>query len=285
MSFLFKAKRGGAVPSATFFAIFFILFSILGSVYLAIGIGNPVNKVSNALLSSASFKHDAGTYFVSKALESATGDERTLLLKKGPQISAAVTAFLGNPVFKGELGAVSDIAYSYYTGGVKARQSIDVKPILQLALLGFESVDPQFAKLSKELNKIKPIQLQPQTNGPDASQIKSYFTLAVWLLFALSVLTLLLYLLFAKSLRSALRVPGIIFLSDGFLLVVLNIVATAVVKHQADTATESLAREAIPISAHPLIAPLMSNGIVELLLGLVLVAVSYSKSMNIRSER
>jgi len=131
MGILLKAKRGGAVPSAIFFTIFFILLSLAGSVYLSVGIGNPVNKVTNSLLSSATFKADAGNYFVSKALDTATGDERALLLKKGPQISAAVTAFLGNPVFKGELGAVSDIAYNYYTGGTKARQSIDVKPILQ----------------------------------------------------------------------------------------------------------------------------------------------------------
>ncbi len=283
MGILLKAKRGGAVPSAIFFTIFFTLLSLAGSVYLSVGIGNPVNKVTNSLLSSATFKADAGNYFVSKALETATGDERALLLKKGPQISAAVTAFLGNPVFKGELGAVSDIAYNYYTGGTKARQSIDVKPILQLALLGFESVDPQFSKLSKELNKIKPIKLQPQTNGPDASQIKSYFTLGVGLLLALSVLTLLLYLLFAKSLRAAIRVPGIILVSDGLLLVILNIVATAVVKHQADTATESLAREAIPIAAHSLISPLMTTGVAELLLGVVLLVLSYSKRVNVNS--
>ena len=284
MGILLKAKRGGAVPSAIFFTIFFILLSLAGSVYLSVGIGNPVNKVTNSLLSNATFKADAVNYFVSKAMETATGDERALLLKKGPQISAAVTSFLSNPVFQGELNAISNTAYNYYTGGAKARQSIDVKPILQLALLGFESVDPQFSKLSKELNKIKPIKLQPQTNGPDASQIKSYFTLGVGLLLALSVLTLLLYLLFAKSLRAAMRVPGIILVSDGLLLVILNIVATAVVKHQAATATESLAREAIPIATHPLIAPLMTNGVMELLIGLALLIVSYSKRVNVSSQ-
>ena len=284
MGILLKAKRGGAVPSAIFFTIFFTLLSLAGSVYLSVGIGNPANKVTNSLLSSATFKADAGNYFVSKALETATGDERALLLKKGPQISAAVTAFFGNPVFKGELGAVSDIAYNYYTGGTKARQSIDVKPILQLALLGFESVDPQYSKLSKELNKIKPIKLQPQTNGPDASQIKSYFTLGVWILLVISLLTLFLYLVFAKNVRSALRFPGIVLLSDAVLLVVLNIVATSVVNHQAAQATESLAREAIPIAAHPLISPLMTTGIVELLLGTVLLALSYSKRMNVDSQ-
>ena len=80
-----------------------------------------------------------------------------------------------------------------------------------------------------------------------------------------------------KSLRSALRVPGIVLLSVGVFLITLNIAATAIVKHQAATATESLAREAIPIAAHTLITPLMTNGVVELLLGLVLLALSFSK--------
>lgn len=279
MSQLLKAKRGGAIPSAIFFTIFFLLLSILGSIYLSIGVGNPVNKVIDGLLSSSSFKHDAGDYFVSKTLETATGDERALLTEKGPQISATVTTILSNSLFKEVVESISDIAYHYYVGGAKAQQSVDVKPVLQLALPILESVDPQFSKLSKELDKIKPIKLQPQTNGPDVAQMKSYFTLGVWLLLALSLLTLLLYLRFANSLRAALRVPGIVILSVGVFLITLNIVATAIVKHQAATATESLAREAIPIAAHTLISPIMTNGVAELLLGLVLLALSFLKGV------
>jgi len=277
MSFLLKAKRGGAIPSAIFFTIFFILLSIVGSFYLSVGVGNPANKVIGALLSSTSFKNDAGEYFISKTLETANGDELKLLTEKGPQISATVTTILSNSEFKMAIESISDTAYNYYVGGAKNRQSIDIKPILQLALPIFESVDPQFSKLSKELDKIKPIKLQPQTKGPDVAQIKSYFTLGVWLLLGLSLFTLLLYLRFAKSLRSALRVPGIVLLSVGVFLITLNIAATAIVKHQAATATESLAREAIPIAAHTLITPLITNGVVELLLGLVLLALSFSK--------
>ena len=280
MSQLLKAKRGGAIPSAILFTIFFTLLSIVGSIYLSIGVGNPVNKVIDGLLSSTSFKNNAGDSFVSKALESATGDERKLLTEKAPQISATVTTILSNSAFKVAVESVSDTAYNYYVGGTKERQTIDVKPILQLALPIFESVDPQFSKLSKELDKIKPIKLQPQNKGPQASQIKSYFTLGIWLLLVLSLLSLLLYLRFANSLRSALRVPGIIVLIIGLVLITLNIAATSIVKHQAATATESLAREAIPIAAHTLISPLMTNGVVGLLLGLLLLTLSFLKRMH-----
>lgn len=279
MSQLFKAKRGGAIPSAIFLTIFFTLLSIAGSIYLAIGVGNPVNKVIDGLLSSTSFKNEAGDYFVSKALETAKGDERKLLTEKGPQISATVTTILSNSEFKMAIESVSDTAYNYYVGGTKERQSIDVKPILQLALPIFESVNPQFSKLSKELDKIKPIKLQPQSKGPDIAQIKSYFTLGVWLLLVLTLLSLLFYLRFANSLRSALRVPGIIVLSIGLLLITLNIVATSIVQHQAATATESLAREAIPIVAHAIISPLMTNGVAGVLLGLVLLGLSFLKGV------
>lgn len=277
MSLLLKAKRGGAVPSAIFFTIFFTLLSIVGSIYLSIGVGNPVNKAIDGLLSSTSFKNNAGEYFVSNALETAKGDERALFIEKGPQISSTVSAILSEPLFKEAVESISDIAYHYYVDGAKAHQSIDVKPILRLALPIFESVDPQFSKLSKELDKIKPIKLKPQTNGPNVAQIKTYFTLGLLLLLSLSIITLFLYLLFANSKRSAFRVPGIIVLSVGIFLIALNIAGTMIVKNQAATATEPLAREAIPIAAQTIISPLLTNGILEILLGLVLLSLSYLK--------
>lgn len=274
---LLKAKRGGAIPAAIFFTIFFTLLSIVGSIYLAIGVGNPANKVIDALVSSTSFKENAGDFFVSKTLEKAKGDERKLLTEKAPQISTAVTVILSNPAFKEEIESISDIAYNFYINGAKVEQSIDVKPILQLALPIFESVDPQFSKLSKELDKIKPIKLKPQTGGPDVSQIKSYFTLGLWLLLSLSIITLFLYLTFANSRRSAFRVPGIILLTVGLFLVIINFVATIIVNNQAALMDEALAREAIPIAAHSMITSFMTLGVMELLLGLVLLVLSYFK--------
>jgi len=284
MSFLFKAKRAGAIPSAIFFVIFFTLLSILGSAYLAIGIGNPVNKATGALIANTSFKHDAGTYFVSKALETAKGDERKVLTQKGPEISQTITAFLGNPIFHSQLNQISDIAYHYYTSGTKVKQSIDVKPIATLALLGLESVDPQFAQLKKELDKIKPIKLQPQTNGPDAASVKSDFSLVVLLLLLLSLLTLFLYLLFAKGGKLAIRTLSYILLVDGVLLVVIKIVASAIISHQASIETDSLAREAIPIAASPILSPFFSLGLFELLLGVIALGLTFLKRVNIKSQ-
>ena len=284
MALFLKSKKGGSIPAGIFFAIFLTLFSIFGTVFLAVGIGNPVNKVTHSLWSNQTFKKDAGTYFVSKALETATGDERKLLLQKGPEISTTVTAFLGNPLFHTEIDQLSNEVYAYYSSGSKSNQTIDVSPVAHLGLLGLESVDPQFSKLKKELDKIKPLKLKPQKSGPSASQIKSDFKLGMFLLLLLTLLSILIYLIFAKSLKGALRTLGITLLNDGVLLGVIYEVTLAVIKHQASTANESLAREAIPIAVHPLLNPFITFSILELVIGAVLLGLSFLKRMNVNRQ-
>ena len=283
MSIFLKAKKGGSIPAMIFFAIFFTLFSILGSVYISIGSGNPVNKVTHNLWSSEKFRTDAGNYFVSKALETATGDERKLLLNKGLAISATVGSFLANPIFHQEVDQLSNVVYNYYVSGSTSNKTVDVKPIINLGLIGLESVDPQFSQLKKELEKIKPIKLQPQTNGPNPTNVKSTLTLVTILFLIFSLLSLFLYALFAHSLKSFLRKVGITIFISGILLIVIDIVATALLNHQASTVTESLAREAIPIAAHPLLAPFLTFGILEVLIGFALALPSFLKRLNVSS--
>ena len=284
MSIFLKAKKTGSIPAAIFFSIFLTLLSLLGAVFLSVGVGNPINKVTHNLWTSQTFRIDAGKYFVSKALETATGDERKLLLQKGPAISATVTNFLANPIFHQEIDQISNVVYGYYSSGSKTKQTIDVSPVANLGLLGLESVDPQFSTLKKELDKIKPIKLQPQKNGPNVDKVKSGLKLLIILLLLLSLLMLFLYSLFASSLKSFLRRIGITFIAEGIFLIALDIVASAIIKHQASTSSESLAREAIPIAAHPLLAPFVTIGILELLLGILLFIPSFLKRMNVSSQ-
>ena len=284
MSIFLKAKKGGSIPAMFFFAIFFSLFSILGTVYVSLGIGNPVIKVTHHLWSNEKFRVNAGNYFVSKALETATGEERKILLKKGVQISETVTSFLANPIFHQEADQISNVVYNYYVSGSTSKRTVDVKPLATLGLLGLESVDPQFSHLKKELDKIKPIKLEPQKSGPNVVNIKSTFTLVTLLLLLLSMVTLFLFSLFAGSLKSLLRKVGVTVFVSGILLLVINIVGAAVVSHQATTASDSLAQEAIPVAAHPLLAPFVTFGVVEVIIGLALFIPSFLKRMNVGSQ-
>mgnify|MGYP006268321411 CR=1 FL=1 len=285
MATFFRGKRGGAISSAIALVIFLALFSIVGSVYLAVGTGNPVNKVTNSLLSNQTFKVDAGKYFVSKALETATGDEKKLLTQKGEAISQTVTSILGNPILKSEVNGIGDIAYHYYTDGNSQARTIDVKPLATLALLGLEAVDPQFSKLQKELNKIKPIDLKPQNNnGPSPSTIKSLLSLSAIALFVLSIVFTLLYLLFARSRSKGLKTLSYIYLGEGIFLFIVQLIAKSIVNSQAQKASESLAREAIPIAASSLLASFITLVLVELVFALGFFGASFLKRVDVNGQ-
>ena len=275
MQYLFRAKRAGSVPAMAFFVLFLTLFSILGSLFLAVGIGNPIDKVTHSLWESQSLKQNAGKYLVSKTLEGATGEERKLLLKKGPQISAAVTELLGNPLLHQQIDLISNSVYVYYTSGSKSEVSVDFRPIVRLAFENLKFIDPQFSSAKSEIDKIDPIRLQVQKDGPNISQVKTGLNLAVILLLILSLLMLFLYAIFAKALKAALRWVGLIVFLEGALLTTVYLVVDSLIAHQASISTESLAREALPLATHPLIAPFLTCGIIELLIGLALFIGSF----------
>jgi hypothetical protein len=280
MTLFLKAKRVGSIPALIFFTIFLTLFSILGSVFLALETGNPINKVTHSLYGSQSFNQEAGKYVVSKILEKSTGEERTIFLEKGPQISSAVTNLLGNPLFHQEADKISDVVYSYYAMGSKDVTSVDVRPIANLALAGLVNIDPQFKELNKELVKIKPIKLKAQKNGPDVAQIRSILNLVIALLLVLSCAMLFLYLMFARSRKDTLRWPGLVFFLEGVLLTSIFLAAKSLIAHQLNTSTDSLLRAGLPLASHPLLAPFMFVGLFELIIGLALFIGSFVRQLN-----
>ncbi|CAB4915613.1 unannotated protein [freshwater metagenome] len=280
MTLFLKAKRAGSIPSLIFFVIFFTLFSILGSVFLALESGNPINKVTHSLYGSQSFNEEAGKYVVNKFLEKSTGEERTIFLEKGPQISTAVTNLLGNPLFHQEADKISEVVYSYYAMGSKEIKSVDVRPIANLALAGLVNIDPQFKELNKELDKIKPIKLKAQKDGPDVAQIRSILNLAIVLLLVLSFAMLFLYVMFARSRKDTLRWPGLVLFLQGVSLTSIFLVANSLIANQVNTSKDSLLRIGLPLAAHPLLAPFMLVGLLELIIGLGLFVGSFLRQLN-----
>ena len=283
MTILLRAKRAGSIPAMIFFVLILTLLSISGSVFLSVGNGNPINKVTHSLWENQSFKQSAGNYLVSKTLEGATGDERKLLLKKGPQISAAITDFLGNPLLHRAVDQISDLAYIYYSSEPGVVQAIDIRPIARLIFESLKSIDPQFASLGKEIDKIEPIKLQAQKDGPNIYEIKKGLNLAATLTLLLTFLFLFLYVIFARDLKAVLRWIGLTLFIEGAFLIGLFVVFGALVAHQASTSTESLLREALPLAVHPLLSPFLTCGIFELLIGLTLFMSSFLRQVSQRN--
>ncbi|MEI6405524.1 MAG: hypothetical protein WCO64_07115 [Actinomycetes bacterium] len=274
MSRFLQAKRGGALPAAIFFTLFFTLFSVAAGLFASVGVGNPLNKVTHSLLKSDTFKVDAGTYLVSELNKKAGSEEATLLTDKGPAIAAAFTGVLNNSVFEQQLDSVTDTVFAYYSQGSQGMQSVDLVPIVNMVVTGLEAVDPQFSALRDPLSTMKPIDLKPQSSGPNVKQVLSDFRILVLALFLLSLMTGVLYVYFAESFNGVLKTLSWIFSVEGVFLIALAVVGKSVATSQANQAAQSIVHEVVPIVSSTLLTPLKVLGVLELLIGLGMLAPS-----------
>ena len=274
---LFKSRRGLAVTAGIFVFLLASILPIVTGLWSIAGSGNPITPITHALLTSTDFRNAAGKEFVRKTLKDASGDEKRLLTQKGKDISQALSDLLGQPAFESEINKVTSTAYDYFSTGAKTPTSIDAKPIANMALLALAKVDKDFSKLKKEVRKLKPIELKPQTSGPDIVQIRKILNLVFFGSMLLFVLLNLIYLRYSRSITSALRTIGSEFIYFGVLDLVINLVANPVVKSLAEKNSEPLAQIAIPIVARQELAIFMTFGIVGLVVGAALQVLALTK--------
>ncbi len=275
LGIFFRSKSGIAIPIVIFAFFFSTLWAIIAPVWISIGNSNPIHSATHALLDNFEFKKTAGEYFVTKMKEDASKAELIILNKKGSQISTAVTDLLNAPEFTTNLDSITSQVYNYYILGSAEAKSVSMKPIAAEALKALTKVDPQFKKLQKEIDKIKPIQLKPNPNGPDLKKIHSLLTLAFTVNSVLLFILLLVYLFFARSRKGFFRTIGIIFLYIGAIDIAVRTVGTAIANSQIKTISDDLARMAAKIVLTNLTNPFLTVGIVFLLLGALAVGLSF----------
>ncbi len=285
-SFFFRSKPGIAIPVVNLIILVSTLWAVVAPLWMSVGRSNPINSVTHALSSNSPFKTAVGQYFVTKLKEDASGKELILLNKKETQISTAVTNLLSAPEFKTNIDNITTQIYNYYILGSKQAKTISVKPIAVQALRAFTHVDPQFKRLQKEIDKIKPIALPelPITNGPDLKQIHSSLkqihsslNLAFTLISLLLLVLILLYAVFARNRNVFFRTVGFVFLYIGVPSLVIHAVGTAIANSQIKTISDDLVRAAAPIVISQLLSPRMTIGIVFSILGVIGVVLGFIK--------
>ncbi len=266
-----------AIPVVILIALVSTLWALVAPVWMSVGHSNPINGVTHVLLSNSPFKTTAGQYFVTQLKEDASGKELILLNMKETQISTAITDLLSAPEFKTNVASITTQIYNYYILGSEQAKTISVKPIAVQALSAITQVDPQFKRLQKEIDKIKPIALEPITNGPDLKQIHSSLNLAFTLISLLLLVLMLLYAVFARKRNGFSRTVGSVFLYIGVLDIAIHAVGTAIANSQIKTISDDLVRAAAPIVIAQLLSPLMTIGIVFSILGVIGVVLSFIK--------
>ena len=273
--FFFRSKRGIAIPVLVLLALIATLWAVIAPLWLSVGRSNPISGVTNSLLTNTPFKIEAGQYFVTKMKKDASGDELKLLQTKGDQVATTLTVLLNAPQFKSNVDGITNQVYDYYILGSEKAKSISVKPLATLAINALVSVDPQFKKLQKEIDKIKPIDLKPKTNGPDLKQIHSLLNFGFILISFLLLILIFIYAIFARKRTGFLRTIGIYFIYIGLLDIAIHTVGIAISNHQIKTMTDDLARTAVPIVITRLASPLMTIGISLLILGIIGFGLSF----------
>jgi len=276
-SFWFHGHRGFATCFAILMFLLATLLPVVTGVWSIAASGNPVTPIVHSLLRDSEFRDTLGLEFVQKLSKDASGAEKDLFTKKGKEISTAVSNLLSQPEFELEVDKISNGIYSFYSTRSKKSTSIDVKPIADLTLTALTQVDKQFSILKKELSKLKPIELKPQTSGPDIARIKEILNLSFYGILTLFILVNILYFRYAKNMQGALRIAGSQFIYIGVSALAINIVGNSLIGNFAAKNSEELSKVAIPIVARHELGIFFTLGLVGVLVGLVLQVLSFTK--------
>ena len=276
-SFWFKGRRGFAISFGILMFFLATLLPVVTGVWSIAASGNPVTPIAHSLLRDTEFRDTLGLEFVRKLSKEASGAEKDLFTKKGKEISSAVSNLLSQPEFQLEIDKISIGVFDFLETRSKKSTSIDVKPIADMTLTALTQVDKQFSILKKELSKLKPIELKPQTSGPDIEQIRKIINLSFYGILTLLILVNILYFRYAKNVRSALRVAGSQFIYMGVCALEINIVGNSLIGNFAAKNSEELAKVAIPVVARQELEVFITVGLAGVFVGLVLQVLSLTK--------
>jgi len=275
-----KGRRRLAILFGILMFLLGTLLPVVTGIWSVAGSGNPITPVTNSLLQSSEFRNLAGQEFVRNLSKDATGEERDFFNKKSKDISRGVSNLLGQPAFNSELDKVSSQVYDFFVSGSKKSTFIEIKPIVNLALVALIQIDPKFTDLKKEIGKLKPIELKPQTSGPDILQIRKILNLIFFIILILFMLVNVLYFRYAKNVVGALRISGSQFIYMGALALLINIIGNSLVGNVVAKNSEALAKVAIPIVARQELGVFITLGLTGMFIGVVLQVISFSKSRN-----
>lgn len=236
--------------------------------------------MTKALLSSSEFRDEVGTTFTTNVSKSATGEEKRVITENAKKIAASISELLARPDFNADLNAISQTVFTFYIEGSRAPTTIDIKPIAILGLDALKKVDPQFKALSKEVDKLKPIQLKPQTSGPDVKKLRELLKLSFYLGWIFMIIFNLIFFLAAKSRKYGLRFLGFEFLWLGTISLLIKVIGSLILVNVADKNSDLIAKIAIPIVGNELLSAFLLTGLIYFIGGALLLAASFMRRFN-----
>lgn len=266
----FKARRGPAALFGVLFVLFALVLSITLPTWLSVGTGNPAGKTVTALTKDKEFRDEAARYFIEQLTENASSDELAKFDELESTITTKLDELAANDEFMAKVSEISDEIYDFFVNGIDETKIVEAKAVAQDVIAALGEVDPEFKNLEKEVDDWKGLELEPIDDGPDLKSIKDALNTIFWVALMLTLVTGLLYLVWARSLRGGLLFLGITTLVLGVIdLVAAGAVRSAVVSSIDDT--DRLASAAVPVAADSLLGPFRTIGTLWVVIGVIAV--------------
>lgn len=276
----FKNRRWIAITTQVLLLPVLLLLPLVTVFWLIAGHANPAVPIAKALLSNSEFRGSVADSFVAKVSKSATGEEKRVVSQNSKKISTSINELLAQPDFITAINEISTTAFDFYVGGSKEVTTIDLKPIATLGLIALKQVDPQFKALEKEIGKLKPIELKPQTSGPDVHKIHSILDLSFYGLWFLAITLNLLFFAYTRSRKSGLRFFGWEFLWLAFISLAIKIAGSLFESNFVNKNSDLVAKIAIPIVGNKLLSYFLITGLVYGVCSIVFLTSSFIPKLN-----
>jgi len=247
-----------------------LVLSITLPTWLSVGTGNPAGKTVTALTKDKEFRDEAARYFIEQLTGNASAEELAKFDELQTTITTKLDELAANDEFMSKVSEISDEIYDFFVNGIDESKIVEAKAVVQDVVAALGEVDPEFKNLEKEIDDWKGVELEPVDGGPDLKSIKDALNTSFWAAAFLTLVTGLLYLLFARSLQGGLLFLGI----TTFILGVIDLVAAGAVRSAVVSSiddTDRLANAAVPVAADSLLSPFRTIGTLWVGVGVVAV--------------
>lgn len=283
MTTLYTGKVGLSRLFAVTTILALFLFALTFGSWWAVGRSAGAEGVATSLIAN----EEVRTGVAEKLIEQVTSDASPEVLKvvadKRELLVQAVSDALVSSDVSAETKKMIYEIYAFYTGE-STSATLDVQALVKPILESMSKIDPTFSAPEITNEEIKPITLDETGSAPNLAPIKSGLAVAVFLLFALLVLSIVGLAKYSATKNSFVGVIGWEFTGIGILLLAIFYGATIGVNSATENVADPLVSSAAPIVAQTFLGMFQLEGFLLLVVGAIGIA-SWAKARRAQPER
>ena len=268
MMTLYRGKIGLSRLFAVTTILTLFLFALTFGSWWAVGRSAGAEGVATSLIANNEVRTGVAEKLIEQVTSGADPEILKIVDEKRELLVQAVSDALVSTEVSAETKKMIDAVYAFYTGE-STSATLDVQALVTPILDSMAKIDPTFNAPEIKSEEIKPITLDDTGTAPNLAPIKSGLAIAVFVLFALLVLSIFGLAKYSNTKNSFVGVIGWEFTSIGLVLLMLFYGATIGVKSATESVTDPLVNSAAPIVAQTFLGMFRLEGFLLLVVGLI----------------